>query len=143
MGKTNRICKTCGKAYYYCPSCTKSLISPQWMLMWDTENCKNIFEIVSNYAQGIISKDVARKQLEKCDLKNRYSFKENIRKLLDEILAKNSVQEKEVEKPIEEKEVKNVKETKEVSEKSEETKEVEPTKKGRLFESEKITEEKK
>lgn len=136
MGKTNRVCKTCGKQYYYCSNCNKSLSSPQWMLMWDTENCKNIFEIVSNYVQGVISKDVARKQLEKCDLKNRYSFNDNIRKAVDEILAKESVREKEVEKTPETKETKEVKEVSE-------TKEVDSTKKGRLFDNEKTTEDKK
>ena len=121
MGKTNRICKTCGKAYYYCSNCDKSINSPQWMLMWDTENCKAIFEIVSNYAQGVYTKEVARKKLEKCNLKEKYTFNEKIAKLIDEIMTKESVHE--------EKESLDVKEE-------------DSPKKGRLFNNEKKTEEK-
>ena len=124
MGQTNRICKTCGKAYYYCSNCDKSISSPQWMLMWDTENCKTIFETVSNYAQGIDSKEVARKKLEKCDLKMKYAFNKNIARLVDEIMAKDSVHQETV--------------APKVTEPNEDT-----TKKGRLFpNSEKKTEEK-
>lgn len=94
MGKTNRICKTCGKEYYYCSNCDKSLNSPQWMLMWDTENCKNIFEIVSNFDQGIYTKEEASKKLEKCNLKEKYSFNEKISALIDKIMAKENVQKK-------------------------------------------------
>ncbi len=96
MGLTNRVCKTCGKEYYYCSNCDKTLNSPQWMLMWHDENCKNVFEIVSDYVQKHISKDEAKKRLSACDLTKEYTFKESIRKYIDEI-------NKEDKKPLEEK----------------------------------------
>ena len=101
MGKVNRVCKTCGKAYYYCSNCNKSINSPQWMLMWDTENCKNVYEIVSNYAQGVFSKDDARKRLEKCDLKQKYTFNKKIANYIDEIMKKDV--EQEIKQSLEEK----------------------------------------
>lgn len=94
MPKANRICKTCGTAYFYCNNCGKKDTNPQWMLMWDTENCKNVFEIVSNYAQKVYTKAVAKKKLSKCDLSKLYTFKENIRALIEEINAEDKVETK-------------------------------------------------
>lgn len=99
--QTNRVCKTCGKKYFYCSNCDKSINDPQWKLMWHDENCKNIFEIVSAYVQRQISKDVAKKKLERCYLKELYSFKDNIRIIVEEIIAEdkkvNQLEKKDVE----------------------------------------------
>ena len=94
--QTNRICKTCGVKYFYCSNCDKTLQSPQWMLMWHEENCKNVFEIVSAYVQKQIDKVTAKERLSHCNLKNLYSYKENIRKYVEEILEedKKVVEEK-------------------------------------------------
>lgn len=96
----NRICLTCGKAYEYCGSCPTSLNLPVWKNLFDTENCKTIFETVSDYAQKVIGKDVAKKKLSKCDITGRY--KENIKRYLNEIIAEPKVEvivetEKEIE----------------------------------------------
>lgn len=91
MSQVNRICKTCGKQYFYCTNCDKTLNSPQWMLMWHDENCKKIFEIVSDYAQKRISKADAKSKIQACNLQVYYTFKEKIRNYIDEILAEEPV----------------------------------------------------
>lgn len=128
MSKANRICKTCGKAYFYCNNCNKKNADPQWMLMWDTENCKNVFEIVSNYAQKVDSKAVAKKKLSKCDLSKQYTFNEKIRDLIDEIMFEEKSETK-VEKKVEVKEVSEPIKTDKANENEEST----PKKKGGLF----------
>ena len=87
--QTNRICKTCGKKYFFCSNCDKNLNDPQWKLMWHEENCKNIFEIVSSYVQKQIPKEVAKEKLEKCNLREVYTFKENIRLIIEEIIRED------------------------------------------------------
>ena len=135
MPKANRICKTCGKQYFFCNNCERKLNSPQWMLMWDTENCKSIFEIVSNYAQKVDSKAVAKKKLSKCDLSQQYSFTENIRVLIEEIMHEDKDK---VEEP---------KENVEASRKTirhnedEETSEDVPKKKSGLLSADEVTED--
>ena len=91
MSQVNRTCKTCGKQYFYCTNCDKTLNSPQWMLMWHDENCKKVFETVSDYAQKRISKEDAKSKIEACNLKVYYTFKEIIRNYIDEILAEDVV----------------------------------------------------
>lgn len=94
----NRICLTCGKPYEYCGSCPSSLNLPVWKNLFDTENCKTVFETVSDYAQNAITKESAKVRLSKCDVSG--VFKDNIKKLIDDINkedAKNIVtKEKEI-----------------------------------------------
>lgn len=68
----NRTCLACGKEYEYCGSCPTTNSLPIWKNIFDTENCKIVFENVSDYAQGTITKAVAKKRLSKCDLTLRY-----------------------------------------------------------------------
>lgn len=100
MAQANRICKTCGKEYFFCSHCEKSLNSPQWMLMWHDENCKTVYEIASDYAQGRISKKDAKERLAKCDLKVLYTFNENIRNILEDIMTEEKVLEPQVQKTV-------------------------------------------
>ena len=46
---TNRTCHVCGKRYYYCSSsnCEQSKNKPRWMVMFDEENCKQIWDATS------------------------------------------------------------------------------------------------
>ncbi len=132
MPIANRVCKTCGKEYYYCNNCERNLNSPQWMLMWDTQNCKNIFEIVSNYAQKVDSKAVAKKKLSKCDLSQQYTFNKNIRALIEDIMHEDKVEE--------------TKDNTEVSRKTtrhdkEEDSDTSPKKKSGLFRTDDVTED--
>ena len=96
MSKANVTCKTCGKEYFFCSHCEKSLNSPQWMLMWHDLNCKKVFEIASDYVQKRISKSEARSRLKDCDMSVYYTFKENIRIILEEIMAEDKVLEPQV-----------------------------------------------
>jgi hypothetical protein len=79
----NRICLTCGKPYEYCGSCPSSLNLPVWKNIFDTENCKTVFEAVSDYAQNAITKESAKVRLSKCDVSG--VFKDNIKKLIEDI----------------------------------------------------------
>lgn len=67
MKKTNRICLTCGKAYSYCPNCTEDELKPTWMALYDTENCREIFNTLTEYNAGIITAKVADERISKCD----------------------------------------------------------------------------
>ena len=79
----NRICLTCGKPYAYCGSCQSSLNLPVWKNIFDTENCKTVFETVSDYAQNAITKEAARIRLSKCDVSG--VFKDNIKSFIEDI----------------------------------------------------------
>lgn len=86
----NRVCITCGKAYEYCGYCPTSKNLPMWMNLFDTENCKNIFETASDYAQSAISKEKAISKLSLCDLKNISSYRDNIKDIVSQIIDTSS-----------------------------------------------------
>ena len=96
----NRICLTCGKPYEYCGSCPSSLNLPVWKNIFDTENCKTVFETVSDYAQNAITKESAKVRLSKCDVSG--VFKNNIKNLIEDINAKDvkNIETKKKEKKI-------------------------------------------
>jgi hypothetical protein len=82
--KTNKICMTCGKKYYYCPNCEEMKNYPYWMSCWHDKNCKDIFEILGFYVDNIYSKEQAKEKLEACNLNNTFPIK--IQNIINEII---------------------------------------------------------
>lgn len=93
MSKKNRVCAVCQTKYNYCPNCEKNWRNPQptWKLMFDKENCYNIFEILSAYSCKIITAEEAKEKLEKCDLSSSKNFREDSQRVLNEIFNSKSV----------------------------------------------------
>ena len=59
----NRVCLCCGNAYEYCGSCRNGVNLPAWKNLFDNENCKDVFQTVSDYEQKAIDKTKAKKIL--------------------------------------------------------------------------------
>lgn len=74
MSDTNKKCFVCGKEYKYCNNCSDFSTQPRWKEMFDTENCKVIFGILSSYNTGSIDDKKATERLSKCDLKGINTF---------------------------------------------------------------------
>ena len=85
MAKKNRKCITCGENYSYCPSCNRT--APYWMTDFHAENCKNIFQICTEYNVGLKTKEQAREALNACDLSNKENFAECIKRDFANIFA--------------------------------------------------------
>ena len=49
MVKNNKKCILCGKVYSYCNSCSEFDHLPRWMECYCSENCKEIFNALSDY----------------------------------------------------------------------------------------------
>lgn len=85
MAKKNRECLTCGAKYSYCPNCNRK--APYWMAEFHDENCKNIFQICTQYNVGLLTKEQAQEALSACDLSNKESFKLFIQRDFENIFA--------------------------------------------------------
>lgn len=81
----NRICLACGKAYEYCGSCENTRKLPVWKNLFDSEECKVIFECVSDYEQKAIDKKRAQKRISGYESKVS-EMKDEIRKVAEEII---------------------------------------------------------
>ena len=93
MARLNRVCFTCGKKHSYCPTCYDDRLLETWHIMFDTENCKKIFNIVNQHFYKHITTDDAIKHLETCDLSKIDEFNGEIKIQVKEILANKQVVE--------------------------------------------------
>jgi len=66
--RTNRSCFCCGTEYYYCPTCEEQRDLETWHIMFDEENCKNIFKILTDDFLKYTTKLETIALLENCDL---------------------------------------------------------------------------
>lgn len=80
MAKANRICRTCGTAYYYCPTCGGH--EPLWKKIYDTEECMEAYVALANYGADIISAEEARIAIGDIEFVD-----ENLKPLIDKLYA--------------------------------------------------------
>lgn len=85
MGRRTRECYLCNTKYEYCPTCSQDKNKPAFMATFHSENCKNIFQICTNFNLGIQTKSEAKTALEQCDLSNKENFKSYVKNDLEKI----------------------------------------------------------
>lgn len=107
MAKKNRVCIVCGKEYEYCGNCSAHRNLETWHTIYHDSNCREVFNITSEYMTKMITKEEARKKYGKCDLSNKENFQKVILSAINEVCSykkeKNveKVAEKIVEKAVE------------------------------------------
>ena len=84
MRKNNRTCVCCGSQYTYCNTCTAHQSEPAWKSTWCSENCKDIFMIVTDFLAKEISKAEAKQML---DLTDKSKFDKNIVDVINHIYS--------------------------------------------------------
>lgn len=81
-----RKCLCCGKAYEYCPNCGKS--SEPWKIDFDSESCRDLFNVISGYNMGISNKENVNFVIDKYSITDYTIYKDSIRNKLESILSK-------------------------------------------------------
>ena len=113
MVKDNKTCILCGKKYSYCSGCSEFDHLPRWMGCYCSENCKDVFNILSGYNMKHKTKEEAKSLLEKCDLTKTESYSDFNKACINTIMENegepketiiknvvNTVSEKTEDKPI-------------------------------------------
>ena len=77
-----RTCLVCGSHYQFCPRCRGGQNAPTWKNIYDTEDCKKIFEICSAYVNKRLDKADAAAQLKNVSVP---ALIEKYQKIVDEI----------------------------------------------------------
>lgn len=97
-----RTCCVCRKDHLFCPQCRpEDRNKPTWYFAYCSENCKDIYAATSDYENGNISADDAKKQLDKLDLSQIANFGESYQKAIMKI-NENITQVEKVEDVIKE-----------------------------------------
>ena len=81
-----RKCIVCGTEYNYCRTCPKDAKKETWYALYDSENCKNIAQALTDYNFKRITKDEVKESLAKCDLS--LDIHEYYRSILDTVMTK-------------------------------------------------------
>mgnify|MGYP007010799836 CR=1 FL=1 len=85
MGK-ERICSVCKCTYKYCPSCKDDAKKPTWLFAFCSENCRNIYNITSDFENKQITGIEAKDKLEKLDLNRKEYFGESYKNSIASIM---------------------------------------------------------
>lgn len=111
--KSMRKCTLCpSHVYEYCNKCKPNSLIEPWRLLYDSETCRDVYNILSEFAFGRKTALEARKELEQYNVPSKEEMNSSLRKNLEDIYAqteelysKNSEEkiEKEIiEEPVEE-----------------------------------------
>ena len=90
---SKRVCKICGRTYEYCPTCYRDSFKPRYMISFDDEPCKKLWDICCAHGAGQITSKEALSKLE--EIKYKELMIEN-----KEILAHIAKIEKEAVNPV-------------------------------------------
>lgn len=87
MIKNNKKCILCGKVYTFCNRCEEFDHLPRWMGIYCSENCRAIFNILTDYNGGHITKEEAIQKLNDCDLSYRDHFNKFNKGIIDNLMG--------------------------------------------------------
>lgn len=89
-------------------SCKDRIRLKPWTIYTDTPDCYKIFQIIHGFSTGVYSKEEAKEKLKNIDLTNFETLKDDIKKVIEDILFEfeevkdvTEVQEVENQKPVE------------------------------------------
>lgn len=103
MSEKKRTCLVCRTKYDWCNHCSsKAHDREEWKNIYCSENCKDIFDIVSAREFNHIGSLEAKTKLQSKDLSGLEGFREDLKKIVKDIL--NTPEEKKEIKSSEEKE---------------------------------------
>ena len=80
MAKSNRECYTCGKEYYYCPTCPSETKKETFYNMFHCERCSKIFKTLTDETFKHITTAQCKEQLIKLNVSTNEEFKDGIKK---------------------------------------------------------------
>lgn len=96
MNKPNSTCCICGNDYYCCQDNQEIKSFTPWKRITCSLEHYKIFLILRDYTNQMISKEVAKEKLSKCNLSDVKHFAENIRYTINEICQEKKQNKKNI-----------------------------------------------
>lgn len=91
--------------YKYCNNCSGYNPIETWRFVFCSQNCRDIYRILSDYSSKQITTEEAKEALQKCDLSDLEFYQKSIKKSIQDILGLEEVTETTEDENIEEKEI--------------------------------------
>lgn len=80
-----RKCVVCGKLYQFCNHCPGHQASETWKNLYDSEDCRTIFNVASNFSSGSLTAEEAKEKLTGIKIPDTLSG--GVKKNIDKIFA--------------------------------------------------------
>lgn len=90
----NHWCVLCGTGYHACDTCDEIKSFVPWRRLTDTAMHYQVFTVLREYVNKVISKAEAKEMLSRLDISDRATYKDSAKKILDEILTEDSAPRK-------------------------------------------------
>lgn len=84
--KKIRICICCGQQYEYCVKCDDRK-KETWKNNYDIASCRDVFNTISDYRLGYITKEVAADTLRIIPLEHRATYVQGVAEYVNELLG--------------------------------------------------------
>lgn len=84
-----RVCRACGKEYEYCPNCGKYNLSEKWRVLFCSEECRDVFDVISSYNMGMTNKEGVQRILTKYHCNDTDKFVPSIQNKIKGIIPRN------------------------------------------------------
>ena len=85
--KYTRICICCGQQYEYCVKCDRETKKETWKNNYDIASCRDVFNTVTDYRAGVLTKEEAADALRIIPLEHRATYVKGIAEFVDELLG--------------------------------------------------------
>lgn len=86
MKNINAYCSICGKGYHICNSCKEQKTFTPWRSVVDSIEHYKVYLAIHGYSISK-NKEVAKSELENCNLSDLDEFKPEIRTIIEEIIS--------------------------------------------------------
>lgn len=90
----NHWCVVCGNGYHACDSCDEIKSFMPWRKLTDTAMHYQVFTVLKEYNNKLISKVEAIETLSRLDISDKDTYKDSAKKVLDEILSEDKTPRK-------------------------------------------------
>lgn len=80
-----RTCEICSSTYSYCPNCNDYADKPRWMFLFDSENCKNIYDVVNAYRTNALTAVQAKEKLDTLEIPDKGKMNKAYADFIDQI----------------------------------------------------------
>lgn len=92
MPKYDKFCTICGKHYLYCSNCDQYAQEPLYKSMFCSQECVDLYELLTSYEMGNVSKEDARKILKVMDQDKMGRLQKSLAAAYKKIMADDEIQ---------------------------------------------------
>lgn len=90
--KNNANCSICGKGYHKCLSCKDQINAAPWKVHTCSAEHYKVYQIIRGLSTGVYDKLEARSRFENVDLSDMNTFRDNIKKIVKDVMKQEVAQ---------------------------------------------------